>query len=279
MFFHTRPPGHAILQEHSRHADRVQPLADFCALQVEREDVVTTTRTHEHGRSGVLLGRWRVNRQRRIRHITQPHHRFSGDQFVRGLGVVRFRRQSLRFIRSPSGPQRNRLRNGTPRRASEQQEDTERTKKTAKLHGGDQGNRNAELASNQSPFSHHRNPNLTNAGLCSPTGRIQGFPPRPAHTAPDSPTSGHSCSESSSAWGTPPAAPSARQSNTPISTKRGFSPATRDRAHSSARPVRSREPQRVAFFPARGRHLSFDHRNPNVRASRVASCSFVTLPW
>ena len=104
-------------------------------------------------------------------------------------------------------------------------------------------------------------------------------PPCHAHAAPDCPTFGHSCSESSSAWVTPPAAPSARQSNTPISTKRRFSPETRDRAHPSAGPVRSRERQRVACFPARGRHFSFAHRNPNVRASRVASCSFVTLPW
>src|SRR6478735_4707468 len=48
----------AILQEHAGDADRIEPVANLCSLQVHGQNVVAAAGTDEHRRP-VVVARWR----------------------------------------------------------------------------------------------------------------------------------------------------------------------------------------------------------------------------
>jgi hypothetical protein len=64
---------YAIFQEHSRHADRIEPVTDLGSFQIVRQDAVSASGTDDHCRPGVLVGRGAKDGYRRLAHIAQAN--------------------------------------------------------------------------------------------------------------------------------------------------------------------------------------------------------------
>ncbi len=73
-------PRHAILQQHAVHANPIQPVANLRPLQIHRQNRITAARKHHHRRTRILPFRRLVQSDRRLRHISQPHHPAPRDQ-------------------------------------------------------------------------------------------------------------------------------------------------------------------------------------------------------
>ena len=77
--------GHAILQQHSRYADGIDPITNLGPLEVHRENGVAAARKNEHRRAGSLVGGRTIDTDRWLRHIAQAYERrrCQGEQLCR----------------------------------------------------------------------------------------------------------------------------------------------------------------------------------------------------
>src|SRR6266480_2574733 len=73
---------HAVLQQHTRDPLGRQPVADFGAFEIDRENLITAAGEHDDRSAGVFAV-WRIDRQRGSRNVAHVNPWFAGDYLWR----------------------------------------------------------------------------------------------------------------------------------------------------------------------------------------------------
>ncbi len=81
--------GHAIFEKDAGDAAGSEPVADFGAFEIHREDVIAAAGENDDGGAGALAGRL-IQRDRRIQDVAETDERFAGDEIVFCGGGVGF---------------------------------------------------------------------------------------------------------------------------------------------------------------------------------------------
>src|SRR4051812_2707862 len=69
--------GHAIFQNDSSDANFVEPLGDFRAFEIPREDIIRAARANDHRGAGVLFGRGFHDGNGRLADVAEANDRFA----------------------------------------------------------------------------------------------------------------------------------------------------------------------------------------------------------
>ena len=103
----SRPLRHAVLEQGGGDAERIEPLADLGAFEIEREDVIAATGADHHGGAGVTVRGRLVEGEGRLRDVAEADQTFAADQTVRRLRGVLLGADAARFAGCGTGPERD----------------------------------------------------------------------------------------------------------------------------------------------------------------------------
>src|ERR1019366_224085 len=99
--------GHAVLQQHAGDTDGIEPLADFRAFEVERQDTIAAAGEDDDRGAGVLPVCRRKDLDGGVGDSADASDAFARDQVVGWSGGVLFFTRSGLFARSSVGPERD----------------------------------------------------------------------------------------------------------------------------------------------------------------------------
>ena len=166
----TRACRHTVFQQHTRDADGIEPLADFGAFEVHRENGVAAAGAHDHGRASVLLLGRAMEGNGRLADVAQADHPLPGHQAAVWFCRVMLFANFAFFVRSALRPKGNRSRNRGAqgkRAGADRHQERKKARSKSLIHGA---------RSNRSPDSFTGSPTESVAQTSSLLYR--GFPIR-----------------------------------------------------------------------------------------------------
>ena len=83
-----RPRRYSIFQNDRSHTDSIEPLGDFDALEIPRQNVESAARADHDCGAIRLIGGWKVDVGLWPAHVSEFDDPLTGDQFILRFGLI-----------------------------------------------------------------------------------------------------------------------------------------------------------------------------------------------